>query len=283
MTRFSISTICAFGVPLWLAACTQILDIEDARVDPSLSGSHGGSFSSSAAELGGEGNGDGDGGTGSTNGKAGSSQGGSLDSSDNGSASNAGSAIAAASNGQGGAPQEATLCERYCDEVTTNCKAKYEQYRTFDQCVEVCKRLPAGNPGDEDVDSVECRLRQAEFAESEPFVYCKSAGPLGAGRCGSNCVSYCSLMQATCSAESTAGNAELSYFESSQACLEACGAIPEHEDDPAFYSSSGSSEPTSWIGNNVYCRVYHLASALENDTPDEHCPHAMGGDPCIEQ
>jgi hypothetical protein len=175
------------------------------------------------------------------------------------------------------------LCERYCDEVTKNCKGKYEQYRTFDQCIEVCKRLPPGEAGDDEVNSVECRVKQAEFAEAEPFVYCKSAGPLGAGRCGSNCISYCSLMQATCTADSTAGNLELSYFDSSQACVEACNAIPEADGGPVQYSSSAAAEPSSFIGNNVYCRTYHVAAALEQDTPDEHCPHAMGGDPCIEE
>jgi hypothetical protein len=165
----------------------------------------------------------------------------------------------------------------------SNCKGKYEQYRTFDQCVEVCKHLPEGASGDENVNSVQCRVRQAGFAESEPFVYCKSAGPLGAGKCGSNCVAFCSLMQTTCTADSTADNLELSYFGDSQACLSACGAIPMHEADPVQYSSSTSASPSCFVGNNVYCRMYHVAAALEQDTPEEHCPHAMGGDPCNEQ
>jgi hypothetical protein len=184
--------------------------------------------------------------------------------------------------GTGGAPPAPTLCERYCEQVTTNCKGKYEQYRSFDQCVEVCKHLPPGETGDDDVNTVSCRLKQAEFAEAEPFVYCKSAGPLGGGRCGSNCISYCSLMQATCTAESTAGNLEASYFETSQACVADCTAIPASDAGPVQYSSSATAEPSSFIGNNVYCRTYHLAAALEQDTPDEHCPHAMGGDPCID-
>ena len=184
--------------------------------------------------------------------------------------------------GTGGAPPEPTLCERYCEQVTTNCKGKYEQYRTFDQCVEVCKRLPPGEAGDDNVNSVTCRVKQAEFAEAEPFVYCKSAGPLGAGRCGSNCISYCHLMQATCTAESTAGNLEASYFETSQACVADCTGIPTSDAGPAQYSSSATAEPSSFIGNSVYCRTYHLAAALEQDTPDEHCPHAIGGDPCID-
>jgi hypothetical protein len=90
-------------------------------------------------------------------------------------------------------------------------------------------------------------------------------------------------MQAACTPESTEGNLEPSYFESSQACLTACTELPEVEDGPAHYSSSETAEPTSFVGNTVFCRAYHLAASLEHDTPTEHCPHAMGGDPCIAQ
>jgi hypothetical protein len=260
-------------------ACSQIIGIEEAQVDdtlgtpPSNAGNSAVSGSLSNSSMAGAGaaaepthNHGGTGGQAPTN-KAGDSVGGEQPD----------------PSGTGGAPPEPSLCERYCDEVTSNCKGKYEQYRTFDQCVEVCKRLPPGEPGDDDVNSVSCRVKQAEFAESEPFVYCKSAGPLGAGRCGSNCISYCSLMQATCTPASTEGNLELSYFENSQACVEACNAIPQDDAGPVHYSSSASAEPSSFIGNNVYCRTYHVAAAIEQDTPDEHCPHAMGGDPCIPQ
>jgi hypothetical protein len=259
------------------AACTQVLGIEDAHVDsslltPSSAGSGGAAAGTSGATSsvpsdGGDGDGPAS--------NAGKASGGSSGSSGSG-------GTEAAQGGSPDGPVEATLCERYCDKVMTNCKGKYEQYRAFDQCIEVCKSMPPGEAGDQDVNTTECRVRQADFAESEPFVYCKAAGPLGTGKCGSNCVSYCSLMQATCTPASTEGNVEPSYFETSQACLEACGAIPTHENDPTQYSSSATAEPSSFVGNTVYCRVYHLAAALEQGSPDEHCPHAMGGDPCIE-
>jgi hypothetical protein len=259
------------------AGCSQVLGIEDAHVDADLLGDgQAGSVNQSGTGSTAAGTSNEAGGT-HVHG-AGSSGGGTT-----GSAGSAKAAEAGANSGEGGAPSSASPCESYCDAVMTNCKGKYEQYRTFDQCVQVCKKLPEGTAGDEDVNSVQCRIRQAGFAESEPFVYCKSAGPLGAGKCGSNCVAYCSLMQTTCTAQSTDGNLELSYFADSQACLSACGAIPTHETDPAQYSSSGMAIPTSFVGNNIYCRMYHVAAALEQDAPDEHCPHAMGGDPCNEQ
>lgn len=265
-------------LPLLGAACSQILSLEDAYVDSSLGGGSGGSVTSS----GGSGasmplNHHDSGGDPSTTGGAppGEAQGGTTA----GTQPTAGSTTTGEA---GAAPREPDLCERYCDQVTRVCKGKYEQYRTFDQCVRVCQRLPEGEEGDKDTNTVACRLRQAELAESEPFVYCKSAGPLGEGKCGSDCISYCGLMQAACTPASTAGNLEPSYYDSSQACLSACTALPSSEDGPSYYSSSATAEPSSFIGNNVFCRTYHVAAAIEQDTPDEHCPHAMGGDPCID-
>jgi hypothetical protein len=262
----------AVGLLALSASCSQVLGIEDAHVDSDLLAASGGSASQS--------------GSGATMAGTKSEVAGGAHAHSGGSSGSAGSVSATeagAGSGEGGAPPAASPCESYCDAVMSNCKGKYEQYRTFDQCVQVCKKLPEGTAGDEDVNTVQCRIRQAAFAESEPFVYCKSAGPLGAGKCGSNCVAYCSLMQTSCTAQSTEGNLELSYFADSQSCLSACGAIPVHEDDPVQYSSSATASPSCFVGNTLYCRTYHIAAALEQDTPDEHCPHAMGGDPCNEQ
>jgi len=240
------------GLMALSAGCSQVLGIEDAHLDAELAMGGGGTaqggtslVAGSTSEVAGDTHVHGNGGSAGGNGtdKAGSTN----------------VADAGEDTGQGGAPAEASACESYCDAVMTNCKGKYEQYRTFDQCVRVCKHIPEGTAGDENVNSVQCRIRQASFAESEPFVYCKSAGPLGAGKCGSNCVAYCS-----------------------QACLAACGAIPAHEDDPIQYSSSVTASPSCFVGNTVYCRMYHVAAGIEQDSPDEHCPHAMGGDPCNE-
>jgi len=256
--------------------CSQMLGIEDAHVDSDLLGGRGGSANQSGSQAVTAGTADAAGGEAPAHQHGGGGASGSS-ASEGGKAG--GVVVAGADTGEGGAPPLASACESYCDAVMTNCKGKYEQYRNFNQCIEVCKQLPEGQSGDEDVNTVQCRVRQAQFAEGEPFLYCKSAGPLGAGRCGSNCVSYCSLMQTTCTPESTKNNLELSYFADSQACLADCAAIPTHEDDPLQYSSSATAVPSCFVGNTLYCRIYHVAAALE-DAPDEHCPHAMGGDPC---
>lgn len=269
------------------AACSQVLDLQDARIDPTLRAGSGGMVNGTGGAAGNTspafgGDDSSAAGDHSAPASGNTSNGGSTTAPSGGKPADGGSTNAAGGDGEDDPPPP-SLCESYCDTVMTNCKGKYEQYRTFDQCVEVCKRMPPGEAGDDNVNSVECRMGQAKAAAAEAFLYCKSAGPLGAGRCGSNCVSYCQLMQATCTPESTAQNLEPSFYESSQACLEACGAIPAHEDDPTQYSSSATTEPSCYVGNTVYCRAYHITSALEQDAADEHCPHAMGGDPCIDQ
>ena len=266
------------------AACTQILGIQEAWVDPALNGGGG-----TGSSLGGAGSQPDAGGQ--SSGGAGGLAGGHNHSGGDTQQAGAGAVMAGAGSdvavtagtGGGDTPEPPSTCQSYCEAVIANCTGKYEQYRTLGQCLEVCKRLPAGTPGDENVNTVECRIRQARFAESEAFHYCKSAGPLGAGKCGSNCESYCSLMDATCTKVSTAGNVELSYFDDTQACLSNCAAIPDDPAGPVQYSSSATIEPSSLVGNNIYCRTYHVTAGIEQDAATEHCPHAMGGDPCIAQ
>jgi hypothetical protein len=260
-------------------ACTQVLDIQDAWIDPSLSGgtsaSNGGTSSVAGAghDAGGSTAGSGHNHGGGPSDQAGTSAVGASAGTD---------ASEAGAGGDGPNPPKST-CDAYCDLVLANCTGKYEQYRNRTQCLEVCKRLPEGAPGDDLVNTVQCRIAQAGFAESEAFHYCKSAGPLGEGRCGSNCAAYCSLMDATCTKTSTDGNIELSYFEDTAACLANCSAMATDPSAPPYYSSSATIEPNSLVGNNIYCRTYHVAAGIEQDTPSEHCPHAMGGDPCIAQ
>jgi hypothetical protein len=264
-------------------ACSQIAGIEDAHFDPMLAGGSGGTQIEDDAGSGAS--------AGTESGAAGTSTagtGGSMpDAGVGGTAANSGGTTGAGAAGDaplgtGGSSGSVNLCERYCDAVMSNCKGRYEQYRNFKQCVEVCRKMPAGTPGDQKVNTVECRIRQAGFAESEPFVYCKSCGPLGAGECGSNCVSYCELMKTTCTSESTAGNSLPSYFETTEACLGACSAIAPSASAPTDYSTSAAADPVSFAGNHVFCRTYHVVNAITESAPDEHCPHAMGADPCVD-
>lgn len=269
----------ALGLLVFSGACAQVLDIEEAHVDPTLSaGARGATAGASGLAESGASNGGALELAGSGSSGAGSRAGAPIS---EGEAGKSETPSAGAGNSMAGATaEEPDECESYCDAVVNNCKGKYQQYRTFDQCIQVCKRLPHGKVGDDNTNSVQCRIGQARFAETEPFLYCKSAGPLGAGRCGSNCVSYCSLMENTCTPKSTNGNLEASFYKDTQECLSACSALPVDDKGPVQYSTSAMSEPTSFIGNNVYCRTFHVTAALEQDAPTEHCPHAMGAYPC---
>jgi hypothetical protein len=260
------------------AACSQVLDIQDAWIDPSLSGGTSSSNGGTSSVAGGGGR------SGGAAGTAGGHNHG-------GSGNQAGMSAVGASAGTDGSnagaggddSQPKSTCDQYCDLVLANCTGKYEQYRNRTQCLELCKRLPEGAPSDRLVNTVQCRIAQAALAESEAPHYCKSSGPLGEGRCGSNCEGYCSLMDATCTKDSTDTSGELGYFENTAACLANCGAMTADPSGPPSYSSSATLEPNSLVGNNLYCRTYHVAAGIEQDAPSEHCPHAMGGDPCIPQ
>lgn len=260
-------------------ACSQVLDIQDAWIDPSLSGGNSASNGGTSSVTGGGANaGAATAGGGHNHGGGSTNQAGTS-----GVVASAGTDVSDAGAGGDGPNPPKSTCDTYCDAVLANCTGKYEQYRNRTQCLEVCKRLPEGAPGDAMVNTVQCRIAQAGFAESEAFYYCKSAGPLGEGRCGSNCAAYCSLMDATCTKASTGINTELSYFEDTAACLSNCNAMSPDPSGPPQYSSSATIEPNSLIGNNIYCRTYHVAAGIEQDSASEHCPHAMGGDPCIAQ
>ncbi len=257
-------------LPFGLGGCSVVLGIEDAHFDASLDDVAGKSSSSAGMS--------------SSGGVAVGGGAGSVNSSASGSKSDAGAGEdhgeAGAETAMGGGGEGPSLCDRYCSAVLANCTGQLEQYSSLTQCQEVCQRLPAGIVGDHDVNTVECRLRQADFAMGEPLVYCKSSGPLGQDKCGSNCAAYCSLMQQTCTAASTAGNLEPSYYVDNKSCLAACAGLTPGQYDPTAYSSSPTAMPSSYVGNNVYCRTYHVAAALGENAPDEHCPHARGGDPC---
>jgi hypothetical protein len=254
---------------LGASACSAMLGLEDAHVDATLEGgaSKAGSGGSEAAQAGSAPNG----------GKASALAGNAPSEAEAGSDAEAGSAAGGAMT-----VPEPTLCERYCTLVQASCSGQLEQYRSLEQCLLVCERLPAGEPGDEQVNTVECRMRQAHFAQMEP-PYCKSAGPLGQDKCGSNCASFCALMQASCTPASTAGNLEPSYYLDDKACLAACDELTPGPDDPTAYSSSLTAVPSSYVGNSVFCRTYHVTAGLEQAAEDEHCPHAMGVEFCTAQ
>jgi hypothetical protein len=148
-------------------------------------------------------------------------------------------------------------CQQYCDVVLRACTGQNAVYSTMATCLGVCAHLAPGDPLEPSHDNtVACRKRQAELAEStsEPSVYCPQAGPGGAGTCGTNCASYCALLQVTC----PSNYAELPHCEQECATLRDTGefdVVGDHE------------------GDSLQCRLVHVSSATVD--PTTHCPHTQ--------
>lgn len=177
--------------------------------------------------------------------------------------------------GDGGSPTEtASPCERYCEAITDACTGESAQYTDLEACLLACPDFPEGSPGDREGNTLGCRLNYALKAPSEPITYCTWAGPGGDGACGSNCEGFCTLMAATCTADST--RASTDYFTSTEDCLDACAAVPQR----GPYSATDQS--TTGGADIFECRLYHVTAAIYADDARVHCPHAMGLALCVD-
>lgn len=235
--------------------CAQILEIEQATVDPSLLeantvGSSGAGASShehsgTAAQGGGPTSG-------------GPNAGGRGDAQEPPPGGESGT-------GGSGDPIR-TLCDQYCETIGKYCTGDQLQYRDSEQCLAVCSLLPEGAVDESDGNTVACRARYAAKARyaagTELAAYCRQAGPGGDDRCGGNCEGFCSIMMPTC-APNTADH----HFESAQACQLACSRLQQI---PYTYGHASVAD-----SNTVQCRLFHASSAVMLD-PEEHCEHAMG-------
>jgi hypothetical protein len=159
-----LAALCrGIGVAVALAACANIVGIEDAELDPE-SGASGGSNSSSG------------GASGATPG-----------------------AGDAGADGDPNSPHS-ILCARYCTAVMKNCTGPVQVYESPTVCRRVCARLDAGENNARSGNSINCRLFHANQIEliGEEETECPAAGPGGDGVCGENCDGYCTLLAALC-------------------------------------------------------------------------------------
>lgn len=175
-----------------------------------------------------------------------------------------GGAANSGGSGNGGADSGGkSLCETYCDTVSASCAGDFEQYVSNAVCMKICARLDPGQPGDDALDTVNCRLHYAESAAlaGEKATNCSAAGPGGNGVCGTNCDALCRIALDTC------GGAQR-IFMSTIDCQAACTKL----DDLGHYDDSIQSGP------EVQCRLYHVSAAQID--PVIHCPHVGGIGPC---
>lgn len=248
--------VCRATSLAWVAAlgCGQVLGIEDAHVDPSLTNPEGVGLSGDASHQ--------HGGA-SPGGLSGLSSGGTRNSTGGQPIDTPDSTPEAG----GGGEVAPNLCDQYCDALVGYCSGAQLQYRDREQCLAVCALLPEGVVGEPDGNTVACRLRYAGKARyaagTELTAYCRQAGPGGDDRCGANCDGFCSIMTATCSRQTT----DPYFFESEQACKTTCNGL---EQVPYIYGDISLAD-----SNTVQCRLFHVISAAMMD-PEEHCEHAMG-------
>lgn len=245
-SNLALASTLSIGV---LASCAGILGIDEAECDANFDTSC--NPVSSSPGLGGDsGNpSGGDGSPAASDGSAGSTA--------------AGPASSGGASGESNAA--GTLCAQYCSTVAATCGGDNQQYASETACLAVCSALEPGTEGDKVGNSVQCRLTRAELAATtgEPSNYCFSAGPGGAGVCGSDCEGFCTVMSATCT-----------QLGSVAQCLESCSAVP----DLSLPPQNERYNTTLQAGDSLQCRLFHVSAASID--PSGHCAHAAGMPPC---
>jgi hypothetical protein len=150
-------------------------------------------------------------------------------------------------------------CAIYCQQVMGSCTGPHAQYASASECHELCQRLPAGDAGDTESNTLACRQYYAGSpARTSAGDYCLAAGPFGGGVCGDRCIAFCALTLGACAPD--AGPAP---YESYSACQTACAGYSYFDG-----GSDGGGEqpdgPTS--GNSLNCRLFHVRSAVHDGT-----------------
>lgn len=306
------STFQRYGLFLFVAcsaaACNELLDIQEARVDPRLDdGESGATFTPQKGGSAGSGGSSGSAGGGGdmfvSGGSAGAeaSENGGQSGSDAesssagagghdepvaggpgqgalGGTSGAGSGEGGASGAAGGPVAEGgaagsetpvSLCDTYCKEIMSYCVGGLQQYVDETQCLRVCALLPQGTLGEVTGNTVACRLKNAADARYASGVE-RGRYCRWAGPGGDGrCGTNCDGFCALMQNVCTADESPLYRFASTEECLTACAALPDG-DVPYTTSDEAVSD-----GNSVQCRLFHVNSAAMLD-PIEHCEHAMG-------
>jgi hypothetical protein len=254
----------AAAAVLLTVSCSQVLGIDEARVDPTLTGAtngmDGGSGAAGAAGAGPSTGSAGAAGTASAGGHAGTG------SSDPDARADV-PADAGPTNSEGGS----SVCKQYCDDLMSFCTGNVAQYIDTAQCLKVCALFPEGTVGGADGNHAACRMKYAGKARysagSERDAYCRKAGPGSDGTCGAICDSFCLLMMPTC----TPARTPPYFYASLDSCLMTCRKL---RDNPPYTVADGTLPDT----NDAQCRLFHVTSAVMD--PEEHCEHAMGVTMC---
>ena len=182
---------------------------------------------------------------------------------DAGSTGDDGSTGANESSSSEGGDDPAVACADYCGLITDHCADDLAQYSGTALCEATCLNIPPGAAGDELGNSVTCRAFHSVLAAEDAVTHCPHAGPAGAGTCGANCESFCSIAASTCD--------DLSPFASAEACITACEGFPA---EPLYSAETPD-------GDSYACRLRHLT--LASLQPEIHCAHIGEDSPvCVD-
>jgi hypothetical protein len=102
-------------------------------------------------------------------------------------------------------------CKDYCKLITVACAGDLAPYESEAQCNKVCEGgfdvgllTDDGSGGPDKNNTLGCRKTHAYNAlvgGPSAVMHCAHSGPGGAGVCGDDCDSYCTLLERTCSAQ----------------------------------------------------------------------------------
>lgn len=150
-------------------------------------------------------------------------------------------------------------CENMCDLEAKNCTDIDDLYTSEVGCLSKCVTFSsAGEPGDVDGDTVQCRIHQLgtpAYADSE---VCPAGTAGGGGLCvGPNwtaptCTEYCDEVQTNCTGDNQ-------VYDSDMMCSLLCND----------YSDWNPGQPGDTSGNTLHCRIEH--SELAAVDPAANC------------
>jgi len=154
-------------------------------------------------------------------------------------------------------------CGYYCQTIMQNCQGSNAEYLTSDVCSKMCPGFDSnGTIQDSKDDTLDCRIYNAQQAASDPAKYCRFAGPLGGGHCGSDpCQPFCTLDTTYCNNPPVS----TTVYSTPVACANACKGFP-------YLLDAGDTQLEST--DTLNCRLWHLETAFKsNENGEYHCPH----------
>jgi hypothetical protein len=168
-------------------------------------------------------------------------------------------------------------CQDYCAVVMASCvdtaDEKHKVYETNSECMGACEAM---EPGDLSIyntsNTVACRKYHAYNAVvlSSPTVHCPHAGPGGAGVCGDDCDSLCTLVEQGCPDQW-----QSQYMSKAKTCHDECDKA--RKGDPQYNGGTSYSVAAAKRGDAFSCRLYHAAQAESQGSDNKDaCDIAAG-------